>query len=523
MSKKTANNVMKATGILSITAFLSRILGYVRTIVISSTFGMSYVTDAYNASFTIPDMIYYCLVGGALSSAFIPVFSGYLAQGKDEEGSEMASTILNLVAFLAAILCILGEIFAPQLVNLLVSYTGETFRLTVLLTRIMFCQSFFMCLTGISQGILQSYKRFAIPAIGSVLYNITIIVLGLILATKFNLGIKGFSIGVVCGAIVNLSVQVVALRKQSFTYRPIIHLKHPGVKKFFVLLLPVLLGLSMNELNLLANQKFGSGLGESVLSALKNAQQIMQLPIGIFGSAIGLSIFPTMTEHYINGKIDEYKNDLAMSLRNVVFITLPCALGLIAVRVPIIRAMYRQGKFTDANVNQVATLLAFYCIGIVGYSAQQILNRGFYSSQDTKTPVRINIFILLLNILLSYIFKEFWGAPGLALAYSVSGLTSMVLLLFFLHKKVGTLHGREILRSVVKTCIATLVMFVAVSLLTAVLEHFMPLGRKIYQLVEVAILGCAGVGVFALAAYLLKMEEMRSVTALLKRKARRRS
>jgi putative peptidoglycan lipid II flippase len=171
----------------------------------------------------------------------------------------------------------------------------------------------------------------------------------------------------------------------------------------------------------------------------------------------------------------------------------------------------------------VATLLAFYCIGIVGYSAQQILNRGFYSSQDTKTPVRINIFILLLNILLSYIFKEFWGAPGLALAYSVSGLTSMVLLLFFLHKKVGTLHGREILRSVVKTCIATLVMFVAVTLLTAVLEHFMPLGRKIYQLVEVAILGCAGVGVFALAAYLLKMEEMRSVTALLKRKARRRS
>lgn len=519
---KTTNNVMKATGILVITSFLSRILGYIRDIVITSTFGLGYMTDAYYAAFTIPDMIYYCLVGGALSSAFIPVFSSYIAKKENEDGYIMASTILNLVAVLAAALCIIGVVFAPELVNLLVQFEGESYTLTVLLTRIMFAQSFFMCLTGISQGILQSYKHFSSPALGAVLYNITIIIVGMLLARLFHLGIMGFSIGVVFGAIVNLAVQLPAMKRYKFRYKPIINLHHDGVKQFFKLLLPVLLGLSMNELNLLANQYFGSGLGESVISALKNAQRIMQLPVGIFGSAIGLSVFPTMSEHYANGNLKEYKNDLSMSLRTVIFITLPSAAGLIAVRVPIIRAMYLQGNFTGENVNQVANLLMFYCLGIVGYSAQQILNRGFYSVKDTKTPVKINIFILLLNILLSFIFVQFWKAPGLALAYSVSGTVSMLMLFYFLYKRVGSFNGREIIESTVKTCIATIAMFLVITALNALLENIMPLGRKLYQLIEIVIEAAVGVSVFALAASLLKMEEMKTVAGMLRRKSRRR-
>ena len=519
---KASNSIMRATGILVITSFLSRILGYIRDIVITSTFGLGYKTDAYYAAFTIPDMIYYCLVGGALSSAFIPVFSSYIAKKEDEDGYIMASTILNLVALVAAALCVIGVIFAPELVNLLVQFEGVSYTLTVLLTRIMFAQSFFMCLTGISQGILQSYKHFSSPALGAVLYNITIILVGLLLARLFHLGIMGFSIGVVCGAIVNLAVQLPAMKRFKFRYKPVLELKHDGVKQFFKLLLPVLLGLSMNELNLLANQYFGSGLGESVLSALKNAQRIMQLPVGIFGSAIGLSIFPTMSEHYANGNIREYKNDLSMSLRTVIFITLPSAVGLIAVRIPVIRAMYLQGNFTTDNVNQVANLLMFYCIGIVGYSAQQILNRGFYSVQDTKTPVKINIFILLLNILLSFIFVQFWGASGLAFAYSLSGTISMLLLFFFLRKKIGGINGKKILESIGKTCLAALVMFAVIFLLNSLLEKVMPLGRKLFQLLEVVIEAGVGAGVFLLAAGLMKMDEVRLVAGMLRRKKSRK-
>ena len=515
---KKSNSIMQAAGILVLTSFLSRIIGYIRDIVITSSFGLNYMTDAYYAAFTIPDMIYYCLVGGALSSAFIPVFSSYISRKENEDGYVMSSTILNLVSILAAFLCLMGEIFAPQLVNLLVQFEGESYTLTVLLTRIMFCQSFFMCLTGISQGILQSYKHFSSPAMGAVLYNITIIVVGLILSRVFDLGIMGFSIGVVFGAIVNFAVQIPAMKRFGFQYKLVIDLKHPGVKKFFALLLPVLLGLSMNELNLLANQYFGSGLGESILSALKNSQRIMQLPVGIFGSAIGLSIFPTMTEHFANGKIAMYKRDLSMSLRTVLFITVPSAAGLIALRVPVIRAMYYQGNFTNDNVNQVATLLMFYSIGIVGYSAQQILNRGFYSIQDTKTPVKINIFILILNIILSYIFVKIGGASGLALSYSLSGLISMALLYIFLRNKIGGFNGREILESFIKTLIATAVMFVVIVILTHIMDNTMNLTSKLMQIVEVILGTAVGVVVYFITALILKMDEVMLVKNMLQKK-----
>jgi len=520
-TQKATNSVMKATGVLVITAFLSRIIGYVRNIVITSTFGLGIDTDAYYAAFTIPDMIYYCLVGGALSSAFIPVFSGYIAKKENEEGYKMASTILNMVAILAAALCVLGVIFAPELVDVLVQFEGEAYTLTVLLTRIMFAQSFFMCITGIAHGILQSYKHFTTPAVGAVLYNITIICVGLILAKVFNLGIMGFSIGVVCGAIMNLAIQIPKLKYYKFKYMFILDLHHEGVKQFFKLLVPVLLGLSMNELNLLANQYFGSGIGDSVLSALKSAQQIMMLPVGIFGAAIGLSIFPTMTEHFANEEYDKYKSDISMSLRNVLFVVVPCTAGLIVLRTPVIRAMYKQGNFTEENVKIVATILIFYSLGIVGYSAQQILNRAFYSSKDTKTPVNINIFILLLNIMLSFFFVKLWAAEGLALAYATSGTVSMIMLGLFLHKKIGSFNGKEIVESAVKIVIATAIMSVALFFLNMILESYLPVGRKLFQIVEVLIELTVGVGIYCVVAVVLKMDEMKMVLGMLKRKIKR--
>lgn len=254
--RKRSNSVFQAAGILMITMMLSRVLGFVRDIAVTGSFSVGAQTDAYLAAFTIPDLIYFALVGGALSSAFIPVFSGYLATKKEEDAYIVASTILNLVSIAALVLIAIGILFTPQLVRMLVKFTDETFELTVLLTRIMFAQSFFMCLAGISQGILQSYKEFAAPAFGAVVYNIAIIVIGLLLQQK--LGIMAFTIGVVIGAALNLAMQIQAMVRYQFRYRLILDLHHPGVKKFFLLFLPVVLGLSMNELNLLVSQNLAS-------------------------------------------------------------------------------------------------------------------------------------------------------------------------------------------------------------------------------------------------------------------------
>lgn len=517
--RKTAG-VAKSAGILMITMMLCRVLGFVRDIVITGSFSFGMETDAYYAAFTIPDLIYYALVGGALSSAFIPVFTSYLAKDQEEDGFIMANSILNLVSIAALVLIALGLIFTPQLVRMLVQFTDESFELTVLLTRVMFAQSFFMCLAGISQGILQSYKEFVTPALGATVYNIVIIAVGFVLS-RF-MGIMGFSLGVVIGAFLNLAMQIVMMKKMGFSFRVLkIDFSHPGVKQFFALLLPVLLGLSVNELNLLVSQYLGSGLGEGVLSSLKNAQRIMMLPVGIFAASIGLSMFPTMTEHMARGEVDEYKQTLTMGLRTILFITLPATVGLMALSYPIVRAMYLQFAVTEQSIRVISTILIFYCFGIVGYSAQQILNRGFYAIQDTKSPVTINMFILLTNIVLSFILVKPFGYRGLAFAYSASGLLSMVVLAVFLRKKIGRFGGKSLMQSAAKTIVASIVMGLAVVLVANGLESALDTSNKLMQVLQVCIGIGVGVVVFAGMAFAMKMEEANQVLRIVKRKLRR--
>ncbi|MBR2009728.1 MAG: murein biosynthesis integral membrane protein MurJ, partial [Peptococcaceae bacterium] len=414
--KKQHSSVLYAAGMLTIMMTISRILGFVRDISVSSMFGISWQADAYTAAFTLPDLIYFALVGGGLSSAFIPVFSSYLATEQDEDAHVMASTILNIVAIASMVLIAIGMVFTPQLIDIMVEFkhenAAEATALTIVLTRLMFAQCFFMCLAGISQGILQCYKEFTVPALGAVVYNIAIIVIGILLAQ--HIGIAGFTIGVVVGAALNLLLQIRSMRQYGFSYKLTLNLRHPGVKKFFLLFLPVVLGLSMNELNLLVSQRLASGLGGGVVYALKQAQRIMMLPVGIFAAAIGLSVFPTMTSHVARGEMKEYKQNLTMGLRTVIFITLPASVGLIALSHPVVRAMYQQGAVTTVQIELVSVILVYYCIGVVGYGAQQILNRGFYAVQDTKSPVLINVFVLLFNIVISIILVGPFTYRGLA-------------------------------------------------------------------------------------------------------------
>ena len=521
--KKQHSSVLYAAGMLTIMMTISRILGFVRDISVSSMFGISWQADAYTAAFTIPDLIYFALVGGGLSSAFIPVFSSYLATEQDEDAHVMASTILNIVAIASMVLIAIGMVFTPQLIDIMVEFkhenAAEATALTIVLTRLMFAQCFFMCLAGISQGILQCYKEFTVPALGAVVYNIAIIVIGILLAQ--HIGIAGFTIGVVVGAALNLLLQIRSMRQYGFSYKLTLNLRHPGVKKFFLLFLPVVLGLSMNELNLLVSQRLASGLGGGVVYALKQAQRIMMLPVGIFAAAIGLSVFPTMTSHVARGEMKEYKQNLTMGLRTVIFITLPASVGLIALSHPVVRAMYQQGAVTTVQIELVSVILVYYCIGVVGYGAQQILNRGFYAVQDTKSPVLINVFVLLFNIIISIILVGPFTYRGLAMAYSLSGLLSMLVLGVALRFKIGQYGGKALVKSALQSIIASAVMGLAVYFVANGLEQMLDLSSKLMQVLQVGIGITAGVLVYAAMAIVMRMEEAQQVLRIVKRKLRR--
>lgn len=519
---KTSEGVMKAASILIVMNFIASILGFVRQILITTYFGAGVESDSFYAAFNIPDLIYNVLVGGGLSSAFIPVFSAYLADNNEDEGYRMASTILNIVAIVSGLVSLLGIIFAPYLIPFTADFSegGQPFfDLTLRLTRIMFFQSFFMCLIGILMGILQSYKDFTAPSVGSVVYNMVIIAVGVILM-KCGIGITGFSIGVVSGAVAHFAIQFFAVRKKHFKYHRIIDFENVGVSKFFHLFWPMLLGISVSQINTLVNKYFGSGVGESILTLMNNAISLQQLPINMFGFSIAMSVFPTMVEHYTQGKLKLYKKDLSMAIRNIVFITLPCTFGMIAVREPLVRALYYQGAFTTKDVKVMSTLLIFYCLGITAYCVRQALLQGFYSIQVTSIPVAINITVMILNIVLSYLLVKLMGANGLGLAYSLAGFASITMLTFMLRTKVGSLRGKEIATSVVKCLIACVIMYIVIYLIRALLEGALnfPIDRKIGMVTELMILVIIGMLTYVIAAFALKMRELKSVLAVVMRK-----
>ncbi len=519
----TGTKVAKAAGILMAATVLSRFLGYVRDMVIYAQFGQNKFTDAYNAAFSIPDFLYYLLVGGALSAAFIPVFSGYIATRKEEDAWYVASTVFNIIIILMTAGIVVGNIFATPLIRLLVpGFTPDNIDLTVKMTRIMFFQTFFMALNGITMGILNSYQKFLAPAVGSVMYNLGIIAVGLVLSPY--LGITGFAVGVVAGAVFYFAVQFPALWKLGLRYHAVIDLKHPGVRRVGALVMPVLIGLSVAQFNLFVNQNLGSNLPEGMLSALRAAQRVMQLPIGIFAVAIAVALFPTLTGLAARQETGVFKKSMSLGVRTIIFITLPSAIGLIALRVPVIRLLFQQGKFTPEDTQATAYALLFYCFGLIGYSAIQLLNRVFYALQDTRTPVVVGIFTIIVNIVLNFLLIGPLGHGGLALAYSLAGLVNMIGLLYILRKKIGSIDGKKMLISFLQTLGVSLTMGLAAFQTARIIEHLVNTGSKAGQLIQVGGGITVGVVVFFVLVLLLKMEEgQMAKTLFLKRLRRQRS
>lgn len=509
--------VARAACLIMFAMIISRILGYLRDVVIYAKFGQNRITDAYNAAFSIPDFLYMLLVGGALSSAFIPVFSSYIATDKEKDAWEVASIIFNFIMILMVCGVVFGIIFTPQLITLLVpGFTGEAFDLTVFLTRIMFLQAFFMGLSGISVGILNSHKHFTAPAIGSVLYNLGIIIVGLILSPF--IGIVGFSIGVVAGAIMNFGVQLPVLLKKGLRYKFSFNLRHPGVQKIFALMFPVLIGLSVAHFNLFVNQNLASTLEPGIVAALRTGQRLMQLPIGVFAIAIAVAIFPTLTRNVAREEMKQFKENTSMGVRAVIFVTLPAAVGLIALRIPLIRLLFEQGLFTHANTLATAHALYYYSIGLFAYSAIQVLNRAFYALQDTKTPVAAGILTIALNIWLNFVLLDILGHGGLALAYSLAGIFNMIALLVILRLKIGGIDGRKMFFSFVQSVFASIVMGLLLFYFVSYADNLLDVTTKIGQFLEVMLGITIGAVIYTLIVSLFKMEEADLVLAILKRR-----
>lgn len=505
----------RAALMLTAATIISRILGYVRDAMLYAQFGLNRFTDSYQAAFSVPDFIYTILVGGALSSAFIPVFGGYLATKQEEEGWYVASSLFNLIFLLLVGLISFGMLYTPQFVRLLVhGFDPDAIALTAHLTRIMFFQTLFMGLAGIIIGVLNSYKLFSSFALGSMLYNVPVLVVGIYLfrhpALLDNPGhaIAYYSFGVVAGAVLNLIVQLPSLRRTGFRYHLVLDLRHAGVKQFGRLVFPVLISQSVAYFNTFVTQYLASGLPGGELAASKLALRIMQIPLGLFALAIGTAIFPTMTEQAAQGKWNDLRRTISLGLKTTNFLTIPAAVGLIALGLPMTRLFFQFGKLTAQNTETASFALFYYSFGIIGYSAAIVLARAFYAIKDTVTPVVVTVGTIILCFILSIVLVKPMGIGGLALAYSATGIIQMLALLAILRVRLGHIDGARILSSGIGSIGASLAMGLACYFTVEKLQALLGIASKLSQFAAVG--GSVGVGVlvYFLIAYLLRMEEV---------------
>ena len=544
-------SVARSAGVVSIAVMFSRILGLVRELVFAYYIGAGMLYDAFQVAFRIPNVLRDLFAEGALSAAFVKVFTDYQITKNEDEAWRLASLTLNALAIVLSIVTILGILFARQFVTLIAGdFSPEAIELTTTLTQIMFPFILLVALAALAMGVLNTKGVFGIPASASTVFNVVSIVVGLALAFWLSGGgwakttdpkafpdipaqwaIIGMAIGTLIGGAAQFVMQVPSLYRVGFRFRPVFNFADAGLKRVMSLMTPAILGTSAVQINVLVNTFFVTSIIGGV-SWLSYSFRLMQFPIGLFGVAVGTAAVPVLSRLASEGRTADFRNTLSSSMNLVFLMTLPSACGLIVLGEPIVRLLYSHGgAFKESDVPMTAWALSGYSIGLTGYAAIKVLSPAFYAMDDAKTPMIISVASIAVNIIACYLFMQAFsqigvseahpsglGHVGVALATSTVALVNFFALAFLMRRKIGRLNGREILTSFVKIAAASAVMsavaYASFYVLTNYFTHKNFAVRSIEAFVPIALAAIT----FLVAAKLLRIKEVEQVSATLRRK-----
>ncbi len=485
----------RATMILTGSFIVGRILGLLRNSLFIFVLGAGPTSDAYLQAFLIPDLIFNIIAGGALSSAFIPVFTHYMLGEKDEKSAwHIASSALNLALVIMCSLALIAIILAPRLVPLYNPNVSPTeLGLIISLTRIMLLQAIIMGGGVIVNSVLYSRQNFMLPAIGTVLYNVGLIV-GLLPGfflvffgrsqAHLTIAVYAATIGVVLGAVLQVGIQIPGLLKERMRYNFAFDWKHPGVRQIGRQMLPRVLNAGMLYFSTFVDRGLilllivGPFLinQQGLITEYYQALQLVLLPLGIFGMAVSTAAFPTMAENVTLGRLDRVRTIIEDTLRSILFLSIPASVGLIVLGLPIIQVLLQHGPFNLADATTTSVPLAFFAFGLAGLASVEILTRSFYAFRDSKTPVIVSVAQFILKIMLSLILLRIikwgpsWSLGMLALSTSVAGLLEAAVLLWLLQKKIGMLRLRQLANFSGRVLLASLAMGIGVLLLRTLLD-----------------------------------------------------
>src|SRR5881394_1360894 len=453
----------RATGVVGIAILSSRTLGLIREQIFAGLFGAGRNLDAFLMAFRLPNLLRDLFAEGALSTAFITTFSGKIATEGDESTWRLANKVATLTAVFMSGVTLLGILFAPQLVDLLTwgSWDPDKTALTISLTRIMWPFMLLVSLAALVMGILNAKHVFGPPAMASSYFNLGSIIGGVAIGWWLDphfgaRSLTGLAIGTLIGGMWQLTAQFPSLRRVGYKYRADFQWRDEGVGAVLTLMGPAVIAASAVQVNVLINSGFAASLGNGPVSWLNIAFRLMQLPLGIFGVAIGTVTLPLVSKSAAVGNLDEFRAILARGIRLAFLLTIPSAIGLAMLASPIISVIYQHGRFTAEMTQQTAGALEFYAVGLVSYAVLRVLTPAFYAIGHRNTPMVVSFLAIGTNLFLNWLFtfQLGWGHRGLAFSTSLVATINFILLYALMRRHTGRLETRQTLIGLAKICVA---------------------------------------------------------------------
>ena len=509
--------LVKSTAIVSLGIMTSRVLGFVRDMLMANFFGTKMFAQAFVMAFTVPNALRMLVGEGAVDTVLVPVFTEYRAKKDKYEFLHFTNVLFNLSFVVLSLITIIGILAAPILIVIIAPgfiIDHEKFSLTVKLTKILFPYILLVGLTAYCTGVLNTFRRFAAPAFGSAVWNATVISAMLIFYSSFNVTHLVFAI--LIGGLLQLLLQIIPLLKIGPFFNIKAGLWHKGAKKVGKLLFPRMIGASIYEINVIIDRLLASLqfiVGEGAVAALYYGNRLFQLPLALFGIAISTVALPTMSSFFVEKDTEKFKNSISFSMRNMLFLSMPASIGLMVLSRPIIKVIFERGEFTSHATDVTSCVLFFYAIGIAAYGGVKILVSAFYAMQDTVTPVKIAFLAMLTNIVINLILIVPLKAGGLALATSIAGFVNLTALFVILKNKIGEFGEKEIFHSFLKILSASLIMGSLAYILMMTMPWDGGLKDAVYLILIIS---------FSIVAYLgvsvaLKVKEIMMVFSWIKR------
>ncbi len=519
----TRRQVFQAAGLVATAVLVSRIIGLVRDMVTKNYLGaLTLDATAYDAANRLPETIFFVIAGGAIGSAFIPTFTGYFTREDDAGGWRLFSAIINLLTITVAVIAGIAILFAPQYVIFfmgdLVADNPDLLQMSVKLMRIMLLSPIIFAASGVIMGALNARQHFLLPALAPIVYNAGIIIGAISWAAMGREPVVGLAVGTVGGAAAHLLIQLPGLRQKRARYTAVFTLRDKGVQQVLRLMAPRVLGLSFSELNYFIILYLTDSMPMGSYVAVITASRLMRLPLGIIGQAMGIAAFPTMATLAAKGAFDQMRQILSDSLRLLLFFGLPSVIWLALLSKPLITLLYERNKFGADDTAMVAPVLTLLAFSIPALMTLEVVNRAFYSLNDTITPVVVGLAQMVLMWLFSFglataVFPYFGWMPvnGLSLAFTLSNYVEAGLLLWLLRGKMGGIDGRSLLDGAWRMGASAGAMVIAILLTNTQIPAVAPL-------LQLLIAGSIGGLTYLTAAHLLRTAELQQLITLLRRR-----